>query len=233
MRGLAKVKEFHDNNTGLGYFPFKIAEDAKDKTAIVRVLAAADYSGYNEDGTPVDDTETVIQSLFIHNQFKVINSTRCTSNDVEPDKEKCPLCRVGVPRSLKTYIPVRVRGDEKVDRVQIIEYGRNHLSEVQSFIEELPNADITATDIKIKRSGKKTNTEYKWYVVPKSDRPLDEDELALEIPDMEAIIPIREVLDLEKRAAEWEKWKKAKDSKTKDGETEDEEDDEDADKLPF
>jgi hypothetical protein len=92
----------------------------------------------------------------------------------------------------------------------MIEYGRNQLAEVQNFIEEFaPHGDITQIDIKIKRIGKGKETEYRWMPVMGTERELDADELALEVPDMEDLMPVKEELELEKRAADFERHQEA------------------------
>jgi hypothetical protein len=239
VRGLKKIGKFHEENTGLPYHPFKIKDDLpKDKQfAKVRVLAHAEPD-YDDEGGEIDNGKPVIQAIFMHQAFRVVNSTRCVNNDsAQPVPEECPLCRVKCPRSLRTFIPVRVRNDEDEKRVQIIEYGRNHLTEVQNFIEEREDADITGVDIKIKRIGKKKDTEYRWTPILGTERPLDEQELALEIPDMLALIPVKEESELEKRAMEFERAMKAKKVKGEDADDDDddddnEEDDDDADEKP-
>lgn len=201
MRGLKQTQQYHDEHTGLAYDPFKIKAGEEPKS--VRVLALAEP----DDEKP---NRPVIQSLFIHNKFRVINSTRCLTQEDEADPTLCPLCRVNCPRSLRTFIPVRVRNDEKKDRVQMIEYGRNALAEVQSCIEEMPNGDITMCDIKIKRIGKEKQTQYKWILQPSTQRELSEAELALVVPDIGEDFPIKDESELEKIAMQFERSSGAK-----------------------
>lgn len=201
MRGLKQTQQYHDEHTGLAYDPFKIKPGEEPK--VIRVLALAEPDENQPD-------RPVIQSLFIHNKFRIINSTRCLTQEDEADPTICPLCRVNCPRSLRTFIPVRVRKDEKKDRVQMIEYGRNALAEVQSCIEEMPNGDITMSDIKIKRIGEKKSTQYKWIIVSNTERPLAEAELALEVPDIGEDFPIKDDSEVEKIAMQFERSTKAK-----------------------
>jgi len=201
MRGLKQTQQYHDEHTGLAYDPFKIKPGEEPK--VIRVLALAEPDENQPD-------RPVIQSLFIHNKFRIINSTRCLTQEDEADPTICPLCRVNCPRSLRTFIPVRVRKDEKKDRVQMIEYGRNALAEVQSCIEEMPNGDITMSDIKIKRIGKEKSTQYKWIIVSNTERPLAEAELALEVPDIGEDFPIKDDSEVEKIAMQFERSTKAK-----------------------
>jgi hypothetical protein len=226
MRGLKTINKYHEENTGLPYFPFKIKEGAKEKTVRVRVLAKANYD-YDDGGNILNPEANVVQALFMHQKFKVLNPTRCVSDDIEPVPGACPLCRVKAPRSLRTYIPVRVRGDDNKTRVQIIEYGRDNLNEVQNFIEEYaPHGDITQIDVKIKRMGVGKDTEYRW--LPAGDeRELDSDELELEIPNMDEIVPIKDELELEKRAIDFERYMEAQERKERrDAEDDDDEDEE-------
>jgi hypothetical protein len=173
MRGYKAAQEYHKNNTGLGYMPFKLEKDGE--SAVVRVLQPQD--------------EWVC--LAIHQDFnKGLKSTRCLSETLEKDPDKCPLCLCEAKRSVKTFIPVRVRGDQNESRVQVIEYGRNALEEVVSQIEELPaGTDITNFDFKIKRKGLKLDTTYKWIAQNDTKGALGEAEKALEIPDMEELLP--------------------------------------------
>lgn len=201
MRGIKAASQYHEENTGLGYLPFKIKEGTKEPV-IVRVLAQAEP--LND-----DDDQPIIQSLFIHREFKVLNSTRCTHDGEKADPDKCPLDRVKAPRSLRTYIPVIVKDDEK-RRVHIIEYGRDNLAEVQEIISECPEGDITKVAIKITRHGKGTSTQYKWRIIQNSTRDLTDEELNLEIPDMEEAIPIKSWDELEKIAMQYERSKGVK-----------------------
>jgi hypothetical protein len=174
MRGYRSAKEFHDNNTGLGYTPFRLKKDGD--FAVVRPL----------------QSEEEWVSLFLHADFnKGLKTTRCLSETVDKDPTTCPLCAVEAKRSLKTYIPVRVRGDNPETRVQVIEYGREALSEVFSQIEELPaGTDVTCFDFKIKRKGTGLETSYKWIAQSETKRPLDDEEKALQVPDMEETVPV-------------------------------------------
>jgi len=182
-RGYLAAQRVFEENTGMGYTPFKM----KDKeTKQVRVL----------------QSEHEWVQLFIHADFKKgLKSTRCaaaisTENDVQvEDRSTCPLCMAEAPRSPKTYIPVRVRGDENPARVQVIVYGRDHFQQVVNQIENLPEGShMTDFDFKIVRKGDDLNTTYFWNIVadPKFNRPLDEKEAALEVPDMEETIVILE-----------------------------------------
>jgi len=196
MRGLKQTQQYHEEHTGLAYDPFKIK--AGEEPKVVRVLALAEPDDNQPD-------RPVIQSLFIHNKFRVINSTRCLTQEDEADPTLCPLCRVNCPRSLRTFIPVRVRADEKKDRVQMIEYGRNALAEVQSCIEEMQNGDITICDIKIKRIGKEKKTQYKWILLANTERGLNEAELSLKVPDIGEDFPIKDESEIEKIAMQFER----------------------------
>ena len=107
MRGLKPAQEFHENNSGLPYKNFKLEKSGQ--SAIVRVLQP--------------DDEWV--NFFVHQVFNTVTKkftlkpTRCPSEDQDRSEaaNDCPLCALSndiVPRSLKTFIPVRVRGlDDK------------------------------------------------------------------------------------------------------------------------
>ena len=197
MKGFKAASHFHEENSGLPYLAFKIEEGKKapDDAKIVRVLASTDED--NDLDLPV------IASIVMHQKFKVLNSTPCLAQDsLKPEPDICPLCRVKAPRTLRTFIPVRVRGSKK-DEVHIIEYGRNNIQEVSSLLDELENGDITSVDFKIKRLGKGKDTKYKWMIVNNTTRPLSDEEKALEIPDMTELIPMRTVEELEVKAREW------------------------------
>lgn len=226
MKGLASAQEFHAENSGMPYLPFKIEEGAKPPldSRIVRVLALT-----NAD--PERPEIPVIESYVMHQKFKILNSTRCAAGDsLKPDPDKCPLCRVKAPRTLRTFIPVRIRG-AKGDDVHVIEYGRNNVQEVVALLEEVEGGDITSFDFKIKRTGSKKDTKYKWYIVQKTDRPLNEEELALEVPNIDELVPIKEEHELETKAMEWERSAGAKKTGgTNDAQDDDEEIDEE---IPF
>ena len=86
MRGYKAAQEYHNNNTGLGYMPFKLEKDGD--SAVVRVLQPQD--------------EWVC--LAIHQDFnKGLKSTRCLSETLEKDPDKCPLCLLEAKRSVKTF----------------------------------------------------------------------------------------------------------------------------------
>src|ERR1700722_20699837 len=168
MRGFQNATQHHKDNTGLPYKRFILAKDGD--SAEVRVLQ-------NQD-------EWV--SLFFHEEFQKTKRTRCLSEDAAKDVEKCGLCAADVKRKLVTFIPVRVRGDANKEQVQLIEAGREMLNEVVSQIEELPEGtDITFFDFKVKRLGDKLDTKYKWICQAGTKHVLDEDEAALEIPNIE------------------------------------------------
>lgn len=183
--GLSEAKEWHDSNTGMPFTPFKIEKDGGSE--IVRVLIPA-----NE-----------IESLYIHREFHKLNPTRCAAPADSPDETACPLCAVKAPRSLRTYIPVRVRGDKKTDRVQWIEYGRDMLQTVIAMLENIPEGDLTGVDIKIQRVGSKLDTKYMWYAQMSNIRPLDDAEKKLYLEPMDMIWPVKDQDDLEKRAMEY------------------------------
>jgi hypothetical protein len=185
MRGYQAAASYHEENTGLPFQRFILKGDGD--FAEVRVLQTPD--------------EWV--SLFIHSVFNKLKSTRCPS-DGGKDGTICPLCAVDAPRSLRTFIPVRVIGEADLTKVHVIEYGRDNLSEVVSQIEELPeDSDVTHYDFKIKRKGKDKDTTYKWHLVPNSDSELSEAQLALEVPDMEELWPVPELDVLQARAKEF------------------------------
>jgi len=190
-RGLQAAMRMHEENSGMGYTPFKIEKDKG--TEQVRVLRVPD--------------EWV--SLWIHNVWEKVKPTRCAATEqqidgeTKEDRKTCPLCMMDIPRSVKTYIPVRVRGDDHSDRVQMIVYGRDHFAQVANVLDNLPQGkDITMFDIKIVRKGEKLNTTYFWNVVADPDlaRPLNEAELELVIPDMEELIEVKEEHELLRRA---------------------------------
>jgi hypothetical protein len=176
IRGMAAAAKYHDEHTGLDYNPFRLKDENDFK--VVRPLQTQD--------------EWV--SLFMHTDFNLkLGSFRCGAEGEEPDMEACIGCAHGVKRSLRTYIPVRVRQDDNQKRVWVIEYGRNGLLEVMNFIEEHcedVKGGVTGLDVKIKRQGKGTDTKYRWIYTSNNTRPLNDDELALEVPDMDAILGI-------------------------------------------
>lgn len=181
-KGYKAAQEFHENNTGMPYAPFKLPKsgDALE----VRVLQHQDEW----------------ENLNIHAQHQKVKPTRCASDGAK-DASKCALCAMDVPRSLKTYIPVRVRGDEDTERVQVIVYGREGLQEVINQIEELPEGvDITHYDFKVKRVGEKLDTKYKWFIQAETKSPLSEDERSLEVPDIGSLIAVPDELELVRRA---------------------------------
>lgn len=192
MRGFANRQRFDEENTGLPFTPFKIKE--KGPAEIVRVLL------------PVDD----IQSLIVHRRFKVLNQIRCAAAEsLQANPDVCPLCAVKAPRTMRTYIPVlrRQRKDETnyEPRVEFIEYGREGVGEVASLLEDVNN-DITSVDFKIKRIGVDKETKYKWLPVNGTQRDLNEEERALEIPDIDELLPIKPEVELLRRAEEWRKY---------------------------
>lgn len=186
-RGFKQIKKYNDENTGLPFKLFQLKEEGQQ--AVVRIL-----------------TEDVV-GLQIHQEFQKLRPTRCVS-EAAKDPDNCPLCRVGATRSMRTFIPVRVRGDEDESRVQIIEYGAKALNKVTAWIDEIeeeyPDNNITHFDFKVKRLGTKKDTEYSWTLVPKEQpRPLTEEEAALEVPDIDKLIPVLGEEILEKRAREY------------------------------
>lgn len=194
-RGLATAQKYHEERNVMPYRPFKIK--AKGDPVVGRCLQDADD----------------LISLFMHNKFKVLNTTRCTHDEDSPNGELCPLCRVKCPRSLRTYIPFYVRPNQKntlyeklddpQDRITVIEYGARALEEVAGYISEY--GELTQSDVKIKRVGEEKATQYKWYPVRGSERPLNADELALEVPDLNEIIAIKDDSELEKLAMQFER----------------------------
>jgi hypothetical protein len=176
IRGIAAAAKYHDEHTGLDYNPFRLK--AENDFKVVRPLQTQD--------------EWV--SLFMHNDFKLkTGSFRCAADGEEPDMEACIGCAHGVKRSLRTFIPVRVRQDDNQKRVWVIEYGRNGLLEVMNFIEEHcedVKGGVTGLDVKIKRQGTGTDTVYRWIYSSNNTRPLNDDEKALEVPNMDELITI-------------------------------------------
>ncbi|MGH7744056.1 MAG: hypothetical protein ACREQ5_04450 [Candidatus Dormibacteria bacterium] len=171
MRGFSAAKKHHDDNKN-AFMPMFVLKKDGD-SAEVRVLQAPDEW----------------ESIFVHSQFKVIQSTRCPSDGAK-DEALCPLCAANVPRKLRTFIPVRVRGDEE-NKVRMIEYGANHLAEVISVMEELPTVtDITQFDFKVKRVGDDLDTKYRWFVQSETKHNLTEQERALVLPDLAAAYPV-------------------------------------------
>jgi hypothetical protein len=227
MKGLTATKKHHDENSGLPYIAFKIKEGSKppDDSRTVRVLALRDFDE-NRPDIPV------IESIFMHQKYKTLNPTRCPSDLATGDPANCPLCRVKATRSLRTFIPVKVYNQDPAQEVQVIEYGRNNIQEILALLDELETGDITSVDFKIKRVGKGTKTQYKWYIVSRSERELSEEELALEVPDMNELIKIKDVSELERLAMEWDRSQNAK--KTTGGTNDnDDEEDELEDEIPF
>jgi hypothetical protein len=182
-RGAKAAADFHANNTGLPYTPFVLKNDKDKKT--VRVLQPSDQW----------------VNLYIHQDFKKLNPTRCPSDDPEGDTTDCPLCAAGAPRTLRSYVPVRVRLDEDTARVQLIQMGREHLKEAISFIED--HGEPTEVDVQIKRMGQGLDTSYKWSEAGEK-RALNAKEKALEIPDIEELIEVPHEEELERRAIRWD-----------------------------
>ncbi len=182
MRGFNEALQFHKENTGLAYALVRLKKSGD--SAEVRVLQPED--------------EWV--SLFIHQEFQKLKQTRCAS-DGQKDANACPLCALDAKRRLRTFIPVRLRGDTEEDRVQFVEAGRNTLTEIVSQIEELPEGtSITSYDWKIKRIGEDFDTEYKWHVKSDTKRPLDDREKALVIPNIEELIELPDDVTMQQRA---------------------------------
>jgi hypothetical protein len=189
-KGYKAAQTFHEENTGLGYTPFTLKKDGDQ--AVVRILQSQD--------------DWV--NLYIHTAFKKIKGpTRCAAQWVDrdgqqvEDKSTCPLCLDDIRRTMRTYIPVRVRGDSNEKRVQILNYGREGLQELISQIEELKeDQDITYFDFKVKRKGNDLDTKYFWVKDYETKRPLSEDERALEVPDMEVVMPVLDEHELIFRA---------------------------------
>lgn len=188
MRGFKNIQKYNEENTGLPYKLFQLKKDGD--FAVVRILQ--------------DPEEWV--GLQMHQVFGKLRATRCTS-DYAKDPDNCPLCAADVPRSLRTFIPVRVREDEPEDRVQIIEYGAKALQKVLGWMREIDEsydgASITDFDFKVRRSGTKTDTEYTWVLQPKTQAPLSDEENALEAPDIEELIPVLPEDVLIRRAKEF------------------------------
>jgi len=191
-RGYLATQKYNAENTGMGYTPFTIKKDGEKRQ--VRILQ--------------HELEWV--NLHMHSAWKIVKPTRCAAprtmeDDVEvEDRSQCPLCNAECPRSPKVCIPVRVRGDEDASRVQIIMYGRDHFAMVADAIEHLPEGkSMTDYDFEIKRVGSDTNTKYFWYRTETEQRPLNEAELKLEVPDMEEIVPILEEHVLLRRAKDY------------------------------
>lgn len=190
-RGFEKAQKFHDENTGMGYTPFSLPKDKDTKQ--VRIL----------------QPETEWVNLQIHGVYQKVKETRCAAtivtedNEEKEDRSTCPMCMADVPRKMSTYIPVRVRGDENSDRVQVIRYGRDGLAQVINQIENLPEGkNMTEFDFKITRKGEKLDTVYFWNSVADADlaRPLNEAETALIVPNMEEIVPFVEEAQMLRRA---------------------------------
>ncbi len=189
-RGYLAAQRVHEENTGMGYTPFKM----KDKeTKQVRFLQ--------------DETQWV--TLFMHSDYPKLKPTRCAAKEIVEngeaiyDRSTCPLCMAEITRSPRTFLPVRVRGDDNESRVQVINYGRDHFAQVINQIENLPDGThMTEFDFKVVRKGDDLNTTYFWNMVPdpKYNRPLDDKEKALDVPDMEELIPILDEAVLIKRA---------------------------------
>lgn len=189
-RGYLAAQRIHEQNTGMGYTPFKVkAGEVKQ----VRIL----------------QSETDWLTLFIHQKYPTLKQCRCAAavsieNDQEvEDRSVCPLCMVEAPRTSRVFIPVRVRRDEDTSRVQIISYGRDHFAQLINQIENLPNGKtMTDFDFKVSRKGDKLDTVYFWNLVadPEFQRPLNDSELALKIPNIEEVMPILEESILIRRA---------------------------------
>jgi hypothetical protein len=194
-KGLATALKYHEERTVMPYRPFKIK--AKGDPVVGRCLQDADD----------------LVSLFMHNKYKVLNTTRCAHDEDSPNGTLCALCRVKCPRSLRTFIPFFVRPNQKntlyeklddpQDRLTIIEYGARALEEVAGFISEY--GELTQSDVKIKRVGEEKATQYKWYPVRGSERPLNAEERALVVPDLTELIQIKEGDELEKLAMQFER----------------------------
>ena len=190
-KGYAAAQKYHEENNGMGYTPFNLKKDGE--SAVVRIL----------------QPQTEWENLMIHSAFgKLKGPTRCgaqwmtEANGVESeDLTTCALCVAGVKRSMKTYIPVRVRGDSDESRVQIITYGRNALTEVINQIEELKDEqDMTWFDFKIKRKGSGLDTVYFWLKDGDTKRPLSEVEQKLVIPDINEVVVIPDEGQMKLRA---------------------------------
>lgn len=129
-------------------------------------------------------------NLMMHSVWQKLMPTRCTSDNAK-DPENCPLCAHGIARRLVVYIPVRVRDTMDENQVNVIEASGEHFQEIVDQIQELPpNSDMTDYDFKVKRSGAGKSTRYRWHIQLSTKRPLNAQEKALEIPNLDELIVV-------------------------------------------
>lgn len=219
--GLTAAMSFHEQNTGsLPFSPIKLNKSG-DRVK-VRILALASADEDPETGVAVlEPGKRYIKSLYFHRKFQVLDE-RCLVDEDTADPNICPLCRVGAPRTVKTFIPMRERGDTQKDRVKWFVAGREV---VQSFITVcavIPNGDLTGLDFIIVREGEKLQTRYQLYPQNNTERPLDDKEKALEFPDPEEFYPTKTVEEIETVALAYERATKATATGSSSSEVEDE-----------
>lgn len=183
-KGYQAAKKFHDENTGMPYSPIKIKDG---QTLTIRILQSED--------------EWV--SLYFHEVVNKLKRTRCASETPSPDAEKCALCAHDAPRRYRTFIPMRVRGDENLERVVFQEVGREGLAMYINQIEELPEGkNMTMYDWKLKRTGEKLSTTYHIIKVedPETQRPLNDAEKSLNVPNLEELYVVPDAATILARA---------------------------------
>jgi hypothetical protein len=207
--GLKGAMTAHEANTGsLPYSPIKLSKSG-DKV-LIRILAVADEPPIDpetEDPVPQDGVR-YIYSLYFHRKFGVLDE-RCLVDADTADPNLCALCRVKAPRTVKTFIPMRERGDTQLGRVKWFVVGREAL---QSFITVqgvIPGNDLTGLDFIIIREGEKLQTRYMLYPQNDTSRPLSDQERALEFPDPMEFYPCKSEEEIEKVALDFERASKA------------------------
>jgi hypothetical protein len=84
-------------------------------------------------------------------------------------KKECPICKAGKNASLKTYIPILDRTD---NRVKIFKASRDVVKNLIAQEEEY--GDLTQRDYKVVRTGEGLRTQYQFFAKDKTDEDLSE-----------------------------------------------------------
>jgi hypothetical protein len=185
------------------YAPLKLPDQGSK--AKVRFLAQAEPKVDPETNQQIiEEGVRYVQTLYHHSKFKVMDE-RCLAEEDAADPMACPLCRVQAPRTAKTYLPVRERGDTQQDRVKWFVIGREALQTLISVLGVIPNGDLTGIDFIIMREGVQLKTRYGFYPQNDTTRPLDAKELALQFPNPDDMIPMKTAEELESVALNWER----------------------------
>lgn len=151
-KGLGAVKEQANKSVG----SLKIESG---KAAEIRVL------------TPGDEIISLYEHQFqVGGQWKTVT---CIG------KQECPLCLTGEKGSMKAYLSVLDRADNKVKYWKI---SKTVALQLIGLVEEY--GDLTKRDFKVTRQGEKLLTNYQFF--PRD--PKEEDLSQYELPNLEEIV---------------------------------------------